>query len=285
MRNLNLFLGVLLVASGVLSLPYLTNTNANAQINSSSSSGSISTSSSGSTSTSSSGATSTSLSDNFTGIWKAFVNKPASTSSSSGFISSSGSIHTRHGESGGRGSSNVTLKLCVNNGQISGVIQRGGILNNGNITSQTLISPNEVTVGVTDKDDKTDTINLKLVADKQLLITFGNSETANGRKLNPLGCTPIGNGHGGHGSDNGNDGNPSGSPSQDNNHGNHGGSMGGQGMGGRPDNSPFPEDTPTGSPSPDDNHDNHGGSMGGQGMGGRPDNSSPKPTPSTSPST
>ena len=56
-------------------------------------------------------------------------------------------------------------------------------------------------------------------------------------------------------------------------------------MGGRPDNSPFPEDTPTGSPSPDDNHDNHGGSMGGQGMGGRPDNSSPKPTPSTSPST
>ncbi|MBI3591054.1 MAG: hypothetical protein HY094_06745 [Candidatus Melainabacteria bacterium] len=181
-----------------------------ASATSSSSSGAVATSSSSGTASTSSGSgvvatssssgstTQVSLSSNFNGVWKARVERPIisanSSSSSSGAVvsssSSSGTVSTRlaaHLSDGFRGSNIITFKLCVKDGKLEGIVQQGGAFIGGKITSQTIISENEVEFTVTSKDGRTAKIRLKLVADNKFEGTFADGHKFIGRKLNSFG--------------------------------------------------------------------------------------------------
>lgn len=174
---------------------------------SSSSSGEVTSSSSSSgdvSSTSSSGSIEVILNKNFTGIWKAKVlkSKPptgnssggaSSTSSSSSgeatSTSSSGGIEATRkahldGDSGNKGASIISFKLCVKDGKLEGVIHQGGTFLNGVIKEQTIISENEVEFLAEDKEDRTAMIHLKLTGERQFIGRFEDGHEFEGRKLN-----------------------------------------------------------------------------------------------------
>lgn len=145
--------------------------------NSSSSSGSegSSSSSSGSpevTSSSSSGSTSTqngALSEEFTGIWKAEIERTITVNDV--IISKDSRI--------------ITTKLCLNNGILVGFVQQPGILARGVITSQNIISSNEVELQLQDINGKTSSIHFTLV-DGKLNGVFSNGITFSAIKQNTL---------------------------------------------------------------------------------------------------
>lgn len=85
---------------------------------------------------------------------------------------------------GDKGSKTISLKLCVVNNSLTGLIEQGGLINKGQIKSTTIISSNEVSVTIQDKNGKSSNVNLKLVGDRQLLITFDSGVKAEGRKQN-----------------------------------------------------------------------------------------------------
>lgn len=143
---------------------------------------------------SSSGSTAISLSSNFSGNWKAKVEKikPATSSSSSGNVISleaqlknHGSEH--HGETEQKSSSTISLKLCVDSGVLKGTIHQGGVLDKANIISQEVLSENSVSVDLQDKKGITKKATLELVGNN-LKITFDDGTVANGRRLNRNGC-------------------------------------------------------------------------------------------------
>ena len=172
-----------------------TSSSSSGDISSSSSGSSTTSSSSGSsTSTSSSGSTANTLNQNFTGVWKAELPRPpkAASSSSGGNIeaqvtsSSSGGKDEHHGE-GPRGSRIITFKLCVKDGSLVGsTVQQGGILNMGVITSQTIISSDEVSVNIEGDKGAKATIDLKLTSEREFAGTFADGHTFKARKLNPF---------------------------------------------------------------------------------------------------
>lgn len=111
----------------------------------------------------------------------------SSSSSSSGAIvtsssSSSGSITTDFCVM--QGSIVVMLKLCVIDDVLQGVLHQGDVFDKAVITSQNVISENEVTVNLQDKKDKTAKLTLKLLGERQLRGTFDNGQTFEARKLN-----------------------------------------------------------------------------------------------------
>src|SRR3989338_2228107 len=129
---------------------------------SSSSSGDVVTSSSSSsssgevvTSSSSSSSGVIVLNKDFTGVWKAKVSRciPVQATSSS----SSVQVVTSSSSSGGtelcvdQGSVVITLKLCVRDGKLEGVLHQGGVFDKAVIDSQTIISQDEVVVNLKDK--------------------------------------------------------------------------------------------------------------------------------------
>lgn len=189
------------------------------QVTSSSSSGGVATttSSSGAVTTSSSGSgtpTTIVLSNNFTGIWKARLTKGSTNSSTSSSGSSEGPV----------GSRIVTLKLCVKDGKLEGTVQQGGVIEEGNITSQNVISASEVSVTVKDKKNKSITLTLKLLSERQMTVTFADGRTADARKLNSFrACLAPGQPPGGHNNGEGTTAGPG-------EHGNPGMSMMGEGV-------------------------------------------------------
>ena len=105
--------------------------------------------------------------------------------------SSSGQVITSSSSSGGtklcvdRGSRVITLKLCVRNGKLEGVLHQGNVFDKAVIDSQTVVSKDEVVVNLKDKKGKTATATLKLLGERQLRGTFATSDlTFEARKLN-----------------------------------------------------------------------------------------------------
>lgn len=250
------------------------------------------------TSSSSSGTIPIVLSSDFTGNWKAKIERIKPSSSSSGLIgicpaidcapppegctysdpeiedgcavncgklscsSSSGSTMSisleplvkfhgseHHGESNeNKGSKTISLKLCVDNGQLKGAIHQGGVLDKASIIGQELISENSVSVDLQDRKGVITKATLE-ISGNNLKITFENGDIANGRRLNRLGCVtprPTSSSSGGK------------EPK---------GGSGMSGMGSRPN-----DDTPSSSPSPSsspESEDNHGN------MSGKPSNDGP----------
>lgn len=152
------------------------------------------TSSGASTSSSSSSGALAGLNSNFTGVWKAELPKPhkATSSSSSGnnveaqVTSSSSGGKDEHPE-GPKGSRIITFKLCIKDGSLVGsTVEQGGVLNMGIITSQTIISPDEVSVNIEGNKGAKATIDLKLTNEREFAGTFADGHTFKARKLNPF---------------------------------------------------------------------------------------------------
>ena len=206
-------------SSGNVSSSSSSSSSSSGDVSTSSSSGDASTSSSSSSgivvSTSSSGSSSIVLNKNFTGHWKAKIEKPCVVctqevpSCSSGQVvalsscmecahcvnaivssSSSGSVVSReflaHLASDVPGSRVLTFKLCVkDDGTLEGTVHQGGVFLNGMITEQTIISADEVEFTVESQDGKTARIHLKLTAEREFAGTFVDGHEFIGRKLNP----------------------------------------------------------------------------------------------------
>ena len=174
------------------------------------------------------------------------------------------------------GSRIITLRLCVKEGKLEGVIHRGGGFINGRIVSQEVISPEEVIVTVESAEGETEVLTLRLTGDREMVITFANGKELVARKLNPLrsclsGVEPTAPGGGG-GTFGGRPG--MGSP----------GGMGGPGSMGEPGGDGEPSDG-----EPSDGGPDMSGPFGGMGspggMGGPDDQPSPIPdeTPGNGP--
>ena len=138
-----------LVFSFLFAVSFLPFGNDNAIGQTSSSSGQISSSSSGG---------SIVLSDKFSGIWSAKVNRTVSVN---GVV-----IH--------EGTRTIHLRLCAKNGEIKGIVVHPGFFTRALIVSQNVISENEVEVGVKDRRGRPATLRLTLVGDLQLNGAFSN---------------------------------------------------------------------------------------------------------------
>lgn len=107
---------------------------------------------------SSSGSDSVVLSDKFSGIWSAKIQR---TVSINGVVVKEGT-HP------------IKLRLCSKDGQIKGIVVHPGFFTSALIVSQNVISENEVEVGIKDKRGRTATLRLTLVGDLQLNGSFSN---------------------------------------------------------------------------------------------------------------
>jgi len=106
----------------------------------------------------------------------------ASASTSGGAVSTRIAAHI----SGPSVSRVLTLKLCVREGKLEGVINQGGAIEKGKIISQAVISENEVGVEVQDIKGVVSKLVLKLLGDRQLLVVFEDKDEIEARKLNPF---------------------------------------------------------------------------------------------------
>ncbi len=107
---------------------------------------------------SSSGGSSVILSDKFSGIWSAKVNRTVTVN---GVV-----VH--------EGTRTIHLRLCSKNGEIKGIVVHPGFFTRALIISQNVISENEVEVGVKDRRGRTATLRLTSVGDLQLNGSFSN---------------------------------------------------------------------------------------------------------------
>lgn len=78
----------------------------------------------------------------------------------------------------------ITLNLCIINGQLKGTINHPGILNNGIIVSQKILTDNVVLLNLKDDNDKIFTLTLHITGNKKLSGTFSNGLGFDARKLN-----------------------------------------------------------------------------------------------------
>ncbi len=138
-----------LIFSLLLTASFLISGNNKAFGQTSSSSGQVSSSSSGG---------SVVLSDKFSGIWLAKVDRTVSVN---GVV-----IH--------EGTRPINLRLCSKNGELKGIVVHPGFFTRALIVSQNVISENEVEVGVKDRKGRTATLRLTLVGDLQLNGAFSN---------------------------------------------------------------------------------------------------------------
>jgi len=100
----------------------------------------------------------TALNKNFTGIWKnRIVNNNSKT---------------------------ITLKLCIKNQKLDGIVDISGEIENGKIISQNIISNNEVSVTVKGGNDLIKELNLKLIDKKHLQVSINNGQAFEIKKLN-----------------------------------------------------------------------------------------------------
>lgn len=93
------------------------------------------------------------LSADFTGIWKGIIPKN----------------QVKEGEA-----RTITLNICIVDGEIEGFVNQRGVINNGEIISQEVISEREVNIEAVDNNDNILMLNLKLVNSRRLIITLAN---------------------------------------------------------------------------------------------------------------
>ena len=140
------------------------------------------TSSSGAaTTTSSSGSvtTSSTVSENFTGVWQAKLDRTV----------------TINGTTVKEGSRVINFKLCVSDNKIKGILEHPGIFKRALITTDSVVSETEVKLNLKDRAGREGTLTLKLNGE-QLNGTFGNGVSfiaIKRSKLNPIkACALIG---------------------------------------------------------------------------------------------
>lgn len=114
------------------------------------------------------------LSEEFTGIWRAEVERTV----------------TVNGVTISKNSRIITTKLCLDNGVLKGFVQQPGILARGVITSQNVISSNQVELQLQDINGKTSSINFTL-ADGKLNGVFSNGISFSADKQNTLNPTRV----------------------------------------------------------------------------------------------
>ena len=86
-------------------------------------------------------------------------------------------------------SKTITIKLCINDGQIKGTVNHNGILNNGTVISQTILTENVVILNLKDINSETATLTLQLIGSKKLSGTFSYGIGFDGRKTSiPNNC-------------------------------------------------------------------------------------------------
>ncbi len=120
----------------------------------------------GQTSSSSSGSAVV-LSDKFSGVWAARVNRTV----------------TVNGVVVKEGSREIRLKLCTKDGEIKGQVIHPGFFTRALIISQNVISENEVEVTFKDRKERTGTLRLTLIGNIQLNGDFSNGVSFEARKL------------------------------------------------------------------------------------------------------
>ena len=81
-------------------------------------------------------------------------------------------------------SKTITIKLCINDGQIKGTVNHRGILNNGTVISQTILSENVVMLNLKDINGEMIMLTLQLTGNKKLSGTFSYGIGFDGRKIN-----------------------------------------------------------------------------------------------------
>ena len=133
----------------------------------SNSSGSLSSSGESSSTSSSSSGSTVVLSDKFSGMWSARVSRTVIV----------------NGVVVKEGSREIKLKLCVKDGVIKGLVVHPGFFTKALITSQNVISENEVDVMFKDKKGRTGTLRLTLIGNIQLNGDFSNGVSFEARKL------------------------------------------------------------------------------------------------------
>ena len=79
-------------------------------------------------------------------------------------------------------SGTITLNLCITDGQLKGTVNQSGILNNGTITSQTILTDNVVILNLKDTNGETSSLTLQLTGNKNLSGTFSYGIGFDGRK-------------------------------------------------------------------------------------------------------
>ena len=122
------------------------------------------------TSSSSSGSPQITLSDNFSGIWHAKVERTV----------------TVNGVVVKEGTRPVKLTLCSKDGLIKGIVIHPGFFTRALIISQNTISENEVEVTIRDRHERSATLKLTLIGDIQLKGEFSNGVSFTAVKKNEL---------------------------------------------------------------------------------------------------
>ncbi len=84
-----------------------------------------------------------------------------------------------------KASKTITLNLCINDGQLKGTVNHPGILKNGSIISQTILTDNIILLNLKDINGETSTLTLQLTGNKKLSGTFSSGISFDGRKSNP----------------------------------------------------------------------------------------------------
>lgn len=119
---------------------------------------------------SSSGGTSIVLSNSLTGIWKGRVDKT---------VIVNGVVVKENSRA-------ITLRICVKDGIIKGIVVHPGFFTRALITSQTTISENKVEVGFKDRKGRQGTLTLTLVNEGQLNGLFSNNVEFESIRVSPF---------------------------------------------------------------------------------------------------
>lgn len=85
-----------------------------------------------------------------------------------------------------KGSPVITLKLCSRDSKLEGLIHQGKVTERAVIVASNIISEDEVEVTIKDRNEKLETLNLKLNEARKLTGTFDDGEVFSARKVNSL---------------------------------------------------------------------------------------------------
>ena len=106
-------------------------------------------------------------------------------------LSSSGNLSTFNNNFAGRWiGKKIILKLCVKDQELEGIINIPMEIEDGNIISQTIISNNEISIQIKDKNDLSRELNLKLVNKRHLKIVM-DDETFETKRVGFLRKCPF----------------------------------------------------------------------------------------------
>ena len=85
-----------------------------------------------------------------------------------------------------KNSKTITLKLCIKDQKLEGIVNIPGDIENGIIISQNIISNNEISITIRNKNDLTRELNLKLTDKRHLQVSIDGGQTFETRKLSLL---------------------------------------------------------------------------------------------------